>query len=259
MNDYEHSWSKEWPYMGVEVAPAKSAENWCTQGNGTQVVPRAQPCPKGSGSNAPSNCFECLESLPGQYGFPYCAANVSKDESRLSFQLEDQRITASCIAQLDEALASGRSFFVGCGLHKPHVPWHIPFEFRLNFPAVDAIPLPAWGYEPIDMPPVAWHGVADELGDGGQINSHREGYGPGFDADPVVSNLTNWSVPVRTATHANVGQKCTCACRCTRVLRRSLCGHRMVDETRIGRGHFAWRITAPWPIKITTSERSLQN
>ena len=128
MNDYEHSWSQEWPYMGVEVAPAKTAESWCTQGNGTQVVPRAQPCPNRSASNAPSNCFECLESLPGQYGSPYCAANVSKDESRLLFQLEDQRITTSCIAQLEAAQASGKLFFVGCGLHKPHVPWVIPFD-----------------------------------------------------------------------------------------------------------------------------------
>ena len=68
----------------------------------------------------------------------------------------------------------------------------VPVEFRLNFSAVDDIPLPAWGYEPTDMPPVAWHGVADELGDGGQKNSQALGYGPGFDADPVASNLTSW-------------------------------------------------------------------
>jgi hypothetical protein len=72
------------------------------------------------------------------------------------------------------------------------VPWVVPVEFRLNFSAVDEIPLPAWGYEPTDMPPVAWHGVADELGDGGQKNSQALGYGPGFDADPVASNLTSW-------------------------------------------------------------------
>ena len=40
-------------------------------------------------------------------------ANVSKDESRLEFQLEDQRITTSCIGQLEDAEANGRPFFVG--------------------------------------------------------------------------------------------------------------------------------------------------
>ena len=120
---------------------------------------------------------------------------MSKDEQRLEFQLEDQRITASCVSQLAAATAvSGRPFFVGCGLHKPHVPWVLPHEFRANFSAVDQIPLPAWGYEPADMPPVAWHGAADELQDGGQRGSDNPGYGQGFDADPVVSNLTNWTV-----------------------------------------------------------------
>jgi arylsulfatase A-like enzyme len=70
----------------------------------------------------------------------------------------------------------------------------LPFEFRVKYPDVDDISLPAWGYEPVDMPAVAWHGVADELGDGGQKNSNNKGYSiPGFDADPVVSNLTNWT------------------------------------------------------------------
>ena len=82
---------------------------------------------------------------------------------------------------------------MGCGLHKPHVPWVFPAEFRAQLPAVDTIPLLAWGYEPSDMPPVAWHGAADDLADGGQLNSNNPGYGPGFDADPVLSNLTNWT------------------------------------------------------------------
>ena len=85
---------------------------------------------------------------------------------------------------------------------------------------MDEISLPAWGYEPIDMPPVAWHGVADELGDGGQMNSDAEGYGPGFDADPVVSNLTNWSVPVRTGSNSIVFKKNRiCVCRSNGVLK----------------------------------------
>lgn len=194
-NDYELSWSKEWPYFGVEVGAApKSAHNWATQGNGSTQVPRAMPCKDRTAATAPPNCFECLETLPGQYGFPYCAANVSKDEARLEFQLEDQRITASCVSQLASAAAvPGRPFFVGCGVHKPHVPWIMPFEFRAQFGAVGDIPLPQWGYEPSSMPAVAWHGAADELSDGGQRDSTNTGYGPGFDADPVLSNLTNWT------------------------------------------------------------------
>ena len=72
-----------------------------TQGNGSFPAPLPKPCdPTTKGQSCPPTAVTCLETLQGVYGFPYCAANVSKDEGRLEHQLEDQRITDNCIKQL---------------------------------------------------------------------------------------------------------------------------------------------------------------
>jgi hypothetical protein len=64
----------------------------------------------------------------------FCAANVSIDEERFEYQLEDQRIASSAIAHLRLAKQLGKPFFVGAGFHKPHLPWHFPAGFMQYFP-----------------------------------------------------------------------------------------------------------------------------
>ena len=96
----------------------------------------------------------------------FCAANVSIDEERFEYQLEDQRIASSAISHLRLAkqLAGGRPFFVGAGFHKPHLPWHFPAGFLQHFPkALEEIPLAKDCFAPIDMPLVAWHSPPSQL------------------------------------------------------------------------------------------------
>ena len=75
-------------------------------------------------------------------------------------------IRDSCVSNLEIAAkaaapaggAAAKGFFVGCGFHKPHVPWIIPREFIDLYPRdLDDIPLAAHTHAPVNMPDVAWH------------------------------------------------------------------------------------------------------
>jgi arylsulfatase A-like enzyme len=100
----------------------------------------------------------------------YCAANTSKDESRFKYQLEDQKIRDNCIdniriaKKVTDAKGVMKPFFVGCGFHKPHVPWIVPHEFYESYPDWQDIPLAKDVYAPVGMPKVAWHPPADVAG-----------------------------------------------------------------------------------------------
>ena len=87
--------------------------------------------------------------------------------------MEDQRITDRSIALLRNASAAATratfpNFFLGVGLHKPHVPWLVPREFMDRLPPAEQIPLAANVHAPTGMPPCAWHPPADVHGMGGQ-------------------------------------------------------------------------------------------
>ena len=127
--------------------------------------------------NGAHSCIEqvpnCSFSPPGCFGFSVCVANTSKDEADYSRQLEDQRITDRSIALLRNASAAATratfpNFFVGVGLHKPHVPWLVPREFMERLPPAEQIPLAVNVHAPTGMPPCAWHPPADVHGMGGQ-------------------------------------------------------------------------------------------
>ena len=116
----------------------------------------------------PNGHFECVSRDPGKH-YTSCPTNTSATESRYEYQLEDQRIRDSCIAQLDAAASSSvatkAGFFIGCGFHKPHVPWEFPAEFLDHFPQdLEDIPLANDTYAPVDMPDAAWHYPADVHG-----------------------------------------------------------------------------------------------
>ena len=126
-------------------------------------------CPSSSATGGPNGQFKCIVEDPvGEYTL--CAANTSKDETRFEHQLEDQRIRDSAIKHLTtakEQIDGGKfkNFFVGCGLHKPHVPWIFPKEFLDFYPENLAdIPLANDTYAPVGMPPMAWHFPADVNG-----------------------------------------------------------------------------------------------
>jgi len=122
--------------------------------------------------HGPSGPFHCVSQDPPGNGYTLCAANTTKKEDRFEYQLEGQRIRDSCLLQLEvgkraieRAEDPAPGFFVGCGFHKPHVPWVFPQEFLEHFPtSLDDIPLAADTHAPIGMPDAAWHYPADVHG-----------------------------------------------------------------------------------------------
>lgn len=75
------------------------------------------------------------------------------------------QIRDNCIQHLHTAANNqSRPWFVGCGLHKPHVPWKIPKEFFDIVGLYDEIKLAANTSVPEKMPIVAWHPPADVNG-----------------------------------------------------------------------------------------------
>lgn len=48
-------------------------------------------------------------------------------------------------------------FFVGVGIHKPHLPWGVPKRFFAQYPPAEELPLAKHPLEPEGMPAVAYH------------------------------------------------------------------------------------------------------
>ena len=46
----------------------------------------------------------------------------------------------------------GTPFFLGLGIHKPHLPWAVPRRFKQQLPELEAVPLAAHRLPPAGMP-----------------------------------------------------------------------------------------------------------
>lgn len=159
-NDYPLSWSTSQPYYSPECMPPKCPDSVAPGGNIQKT--------------GASGYYSCVSQDPERGGYTLCAANTSKDEARFDYQLEDQRIRDSALGHLelaaarlasdDEGVEGKKGFFIGCGFHKPHVPFVFPAEFLQFFPEdLAEIPLAADTYAPIGMPDAAWHFPAVRL------------------------------------------------------------------------------------------------
>ena len=129
------SWSPEWPYFA---------------------------------NQPPNDPHNCTNDISIQQPLTWCAAEVTKDESKLS----DQKIRDSCIShlqiaehQLTDNGTSYSKFFIGCGFHKPHLPMIVPKEFFSLLPQPDwrLYPLAADPFAPVGMPEAAWHPPASAM------------------------------------------------------------------------------------------------
>ena len=118
----------------------------------------------------PNDPHTCTNDVSFQQPLTWCAAEVSKEDSKLS----DQKIRDSCISHLKIAgeQLRGRSsskryskFFVGCGFHKPHLPMVAPQQFWETLPQPDwsEYPLAADPFAPTGMPEAAWHPPAPAM------------------------------------------------------------------------------------------------
>ena len=73
---------------------------------------------------------------------------------------QDLNITARAESYMKLAAASGKAFFLGVGLHKPHLPFQAPPEYFEKFPLED-VSLPAYKTFPENAPSIAFHDTAD--------------------------------------------------------------------------------------------------
>jgi hypothetical protein len=135
LNDWPLSWSPEYPYFA---------------------------------NQPPNDPHNCTNDVHTQRPLTWCAAQVTKEASKLS----DQKIRDSCISHLriaGEQLANSTSryskFFVACGFHKPHLPHVVPEEFFGALPQPDwrKYPLPRFPFAPVGMPEAAWHPPAPAM------------------------------------------------------------------------------------------------
>jgi len=133
-NDYAKSWSPEEPYFSPECQPPKCPSS-------TKLPNPVEP--------------KCKLRYPKHGKVVVCAADVAANETRKMFQLEDMWIRDNCIKHLRIAKESGKNFFVGCGFHRPHIPWTAPAEFWDYFP--EDVPLAKYPHMPTGMPPEAYH------------------------------------------------------------------------------------------------------
>lgn len=138
-NDWPTSWSPEHPYFPQNPPEGPFA---CVELGPSTPVPGV--CAGHRTAHASTGCT-------------WCAANVSKEASTLA----DQAIRDNAIAQLRSAAAAQVPFFIGAGLHRPHVPWVVPHEFFENLPAWQDVPLAESRWAPVGMPDAAWHFPAD--------------------------------------------------------------------------------------------------
>ena len=91
------------------------------------------------------------------------------------------------LQQWEKETAGGtqtKPFFVGMGIHKPHLPWGVPQEFLDLYEPIADIPLAAHKTFPVDSPPIAYHSChwAPFSGGcgGGNSSDQTGGQGPGW-------------------------------------------------------------------------------
>ena len=179
-NDWPRSWSADHGYFSPECLPEGKGGLHSPQCNhsvpppagvacGTPVCGVGVVCGTPAGQCPyPNGHHECITGSDQTL----CLANTSADETRFEFQMEDQRIRDSCAGNLEIAAKAAKpggeaakGFFIGCGFHKPHVPWIVPHEFIELFPKdLGDIPLAPNTHAPANMPDVAWHYPYDVKG-----------------------------------------------------------------------------------------------
>ena len=73
---------------------------------------------------------------------------------------QDLNITARAEQYMRIASAANKPFFLGVGLHKPHLPFQAPQEYFDKYP-LDEVPLPLHKTFPVGAPSIAWHETMD--------------------------------------------------------------------------------------------------
>ena len=100
-------------------------------------------------------CIPCPIDIAAH--LPGARVNVSVANEYCSIDaLEDTLTVSEAVTRLRDAHAAGRPFYLGVGMHKPHMPWQYSAEdFALH--ATTEIALPAHPLPPVGVPPIAIH------------------------------------------------------------------------------------------------------
>eukprot|EP00041_Stephanoeca_diplocostata_P018444 m.386481 g.386481 ORF g.386481 m.386481 type:complete len:516 (-) comp21014_c2_seq15:267-1814(-) len=102
------------------------------------------------GGNEGCNC----ESAPG--------GDANKESCELPDDVSpenctDIMITNTVLAQIAAAAHRQQPFFIGLGIHKPHLPWGLPRRFWELYPDETTLPIAKHPDVPVNMPPIAYH------------------------------------------------------------------------------------------------------
>lgn len=93
-----------------------------------------------------------------------CSTTPGGDSGKMSCELPDD-VGDGCAdlvnwnaarVHLQRAKTLEQPFFIGFGIHKPHLPWAVPERFFRQYTR-DALPVAEHKDIPTGMPPIAWH------------------------------------------------------------------------------------------------------
>jgi arylsulfatase A-like enzyme len=94
---------------------------------------------------------------PGPFGYRMFTPDKPTekfDEQRAENKLVDAQTVSWCIEQLADRANQTNSFFMACGIHRPHTPWDVPKKYFDMHP-LDSIELPpVIGNDLDDIPPL---------------------------------------------------------------------------------------------------------
>lgn len=100
------------------------------------------------------------EAIDGDMGH-WCSYNMTRMKEVYpeygDEPLFDQQIASSAIKLLQAAAKSPNPFFIGCGFHRPHLPFAVPSEFHDLLPPTEEIKPPLHNRPPEGSPMAAWH------------------------------------------------------------------------------------------------------
>lgn len=124
-------------------------------------------------------CAFCPVDIESRLPFLHVPVNVGNEYCEID-AYEDTLTIDHAISLLRQAKTDGRQFYLGVGLHKPHMPWQASASDFAKHP-MNNIDLPQNRYPPRNVPPIALHSSD------GSLSNHTSPYVPASDKDTRVA------------------------------------------------------------------------
>lgn len=135
--------------------PSWTDPSHVTDGSGD--IPRLPSGPSGIAQTqlrpTPPEDLAPVGCLTGEHGGSYCELNgtAGPDDALIDNAVTSLRMLANY------SKVSRHPFWLGVGIHKPHIPWTIPTRFFKPLGSIEDTALPLHERPPVGMPPIAWN------------------------------------------------------------------------------------------------------